>query len=42
MTLPPEIGEHEGMYPLVSSIHREGMVITSFNFKKPLKSVQSK
>ena len=36
MTLPPYSGEHEGMCPLVSSIHREGMVITSFNFKKVL------
>ena len=37
MTVPSEAGEYEGMYPLVSSNHREGMVITSFNFKKPLK-----
>ena len=31
------VGEREGKYPLAWFICREGMVIASFNFKKPLK-----
>lgn len=38
ITVIANVGEHEGMYPLVSFFHREGMVITSFNFKKALKA----
>ena len=37
ITMIANVGEHEGMCPLVSFSNREGMVITSFNFKKPLK-----